>query len=190
MCALKQLFSVKAFSNWEQWNVIPKCVLLIWSFKWFLNEDLYLHLSHFSIPSCAGKDLDCPARNPYHSPQTLQSFSAINLNVHKPFIWNLYFNVVLHLIFSGILMPYMPCHYAVSYWFHVQKQIETNHRQAVISLTAGTKKSRKKRSAQLCDNLIFLLLELFCVQEPHVKILLRELYIVCTYVIYKIYINC
>ena len=86
-------------------TVIPKCVLLIWSFKWFLNEDLHLYLSHFSIPSCAGKDLDCPARNPYHSPQTLQSFSAINLNVHKLFIWNLYFNVVLHLIFSGILMP-------------------------------------------------------------------------------------
>ena len=105
MCALKRLFSVKAFSNWVQWNVIPNCVILIWSFKWFFIEELYLHLSHFSIPSCAGKDLECPARNPYHSPQTLQSFSAINLNVHKPFFWNLYFNVVLHLIFSGILMP-------------------------------------------------------------------------------------
>ena len=40
---------------------------------------------------------------------------------------------------------------------------------------SGAKKSRKKpRLAQLCDNLIFPLLELFCVQEPHVKILLIE----------------
>ena len=40
--------------------------------------------------------------------------------------------------------------HAVSYFCHVQKQIETNHRQTVKSLTDGAKKSRKNRDLNSC----------------------------------------
>ena len=49
VCTLKQLFFVKAPSHWLHWNVIPKCVLLMWSSKSLLSAicNYTCHIAHF-----------------------------------------------------------------------------------------------------------------------------------------------
>ena len=106
------------------------------------------------------------------------------------FVYSVKHHVFINFHFGGYIFSTLNTQTA-RWLFHVTKQIETNHRQAVISLTAGAKKYRKTETCTVVwQSHLSTLGTLLCTGASCEDSAQRVIYYFIMYIVYEIYIHC